>query len=50
MLAGELDSANTEGMCRYNMWLDGWKKSCDEVKAMFGVDVSVDLRGVENET
>ena len=26
------------------MWLDGWKKSCADVKKMFGVDVSVNWR------
>lgn len=50
MLTGELDSSNAEGQSRYKMWLDGWKKSCDDVKAMFGVDVSVRLRGGDNET
>ena len=50
MLTGELDSSNTEGLSRYKMWLDGWRKSCEDVKAMFGVDVSVRLRGDEDET
>lgn len=50
MLTGELDSSNMEGLSRYKMWMDGWKKSCQNVKDMFGVDVSVELRGVENET
>lgn len=49
MLTGELDSSNTEGQSRYKMWLDGWRKSCNDVKTMFGVDVSVRLRGVDNE-
>ena len=26
------------------MWLDGWQKSCADVKKMFGVDVSVNWR------
>ena len=26
------------------MWLDGWKKSCADVKKMFGVEVSVNWR------
>lgn len=50
MLTGELDSSNTEGQSRYKMWLDGWRKSCEDVKAMFGVDVSVRLRGGNGET
>lgn len=50
MLTGELDSSNTEGQCRYKMWLDGWRKSCKDVKSMFGVDVSVRLRGAEDAT
>ena len=49
MLTGELDNSNTEGQIRYKMWLDGWRKSCEDVKAMFGVDVSVRLRGVDYE-
>ena len=49
MLTGEIDSSNTEGQSRYKMWLDGWKKSCNEVKTMFDVDVSVRLRGGDNE-
>lgn len=49
MLTGELDSSNTEGQSRYKMWLDGWRKSCKDVKDMFGVDVSVELRGDDNE-
>ena len=50
MLTGELDSSNTEGQSRYKMWLDGWKKSCADAKNMFGIDVSVRLRGDGNET
>ena len=50
MLTGELDSSNTEGQSRYKMWLDGWRKSCEDVKSMFGVCVSVELRGDDNET
>ena len=50
MLTGELDSSNTEGQSRYKMWLDGWKKSCTDVKNMFGIDVAVRLRGDDNET
>ena len=31
------------------MWLDGWKKSCDDVKKMFDVEVSVNWRHNPNE-
>lgn len=50
MLTGELDSTNTEGQSCYKMWLDGWLKSCEDVKAMFDVDVSVRLRGDNDAT
>ena len=26
------------------MWLDGWKKSCTDVRKMYGVDVNVNWR------
>ena len=31
------------------MWLDGWQKSCSDVKKMFGVEVSVNWRHNPNE-
>ena len=44
MITSEAESNDVETSTRMEMWLDGWKKSCSDVKKMFGVDVSVNWR------
>ena len=44
MITSEAESNDVETSTRMEMWLDGWKKSCNDVKKMFGVDVSVNWR------
>ena len=44
MISSEAESNDVETSTRMEMWLDGWKKSCDDVKKMFGVEVSVNWR------
>ena len=44
MITSEAESNDTETSTRMEMWLDGWKKSCEDVKKMFGVSVSVNWR------
>ena len=44
MITSEAESNDTETSTRIEMWLDGWKKSCEDVKKMFGVNVSVEWR------
>ena len=44
MITSETESNDVETSTRMEMWLDGWKKSCDAVKKMFNVDVSVNWR------
>ena len=44
MITSEAESNDTETSTRVEMWLDGWKKSCEDVKKMFGVNVSVEWR------
>lgn len=50
MLTSEVENMRVERSARYGMWLDGWKRSCEETRKMFGVDISVELReGTPNE-
>lgn len=49
MISSEAESNNVETSTRMEMWLDGWKKSCADVKKMFGVDVRVNWRHDPNE-
>ena len=44
MITSEAESNDVETSTRMEMWLDGWKKSCSDVKEMFGVKVNVDWR------
>lgn len=44
MISSEAESNNVEAFSRAEMWLEGWKDTCDRVKRMFGIDVSVDWR------
>ena len=44
MISSEAESNDVDTSTRMEMWLDGWKKSCADVKKMFGVDVSVNWR------
>lgn len=44
MISSEAESNDVETSTRMEMWLDGWQKSCADVKKMFGVDVSVNWR------
>ena len=44
MISSAAESNDVETSTRMEMWLDGWKKSCGEVKKMFDVDVSVNWR------
>jgi hypothetical protein len=49
MISSEAERNDVETSTRMEMWLDGWKKSCSDVKKMFGVDVSVNWRHDPNE-
>ena len=49
MISSEAESNDVETSTRMEMWLDGWKKSCADVKKMFGVEVSVNWRHNPNE-
>ena len=44
MITSEAESNDVETSTRMEMWLDGWKKSCEDVRKMFDVDVSVNWR------
>ena len=44
MITSEAESNDVETRTRMEMWLEGWQKSCVDVKKMFGVDVSVNWR------
>lgn len=44
MISSEAESNDVETSTRMEMWLDGWQKSCADVKKMFSVDVSVNWR------
>ena len=49
MISSEAESNDVETSTRMEMWLDGWQKSCADVKKMFDVDVSVNWRHNPNE-
>lgn len=49
LVSDEATSTREESKSRMEMWLDSWKKSCEKVKKMFGVEVSVDWRYKEKE-
>lgn len=43
-IVDEVNANNEEIFCRADMWLEGLQRTCNEVREMFGVDVSVDWR------
>lgn len=44
MITDEVNMNNTETNCLSDLWLENMKLCCDEVNAMFGVDMSVEKR------
>lgn len=44
MLTSEVENMRVERSARYAMWMDGWKRSCEDTRKMFGVEISVELR------
>lgn len=44
LITDEVNANNAETYTRCSLWLDSLQQGCAEVKAMFGVDVSVDWR------
>lgn len=43
-VAGEVDANDFETRSRQELWLQELKKSCEETRNMFGIDISVDWR------
>lgn len=44
LVTDEVNANNVETAIRCEMWLDEIKKSCEETRSMFGIDISVDWR------
>ena len=44
LVTDEVNANNVETATRCELWLDELKKSCDDTKAMFGIDISVEWR------
>lgn len=44
LVTDEVNANNVETATRCELWLDELKKGCNETKAMFGIDISVDWR------
>ena len=44
LVTDEVNANNVETATRCELWLESLKKGCDDVRAMFGVDISVDWR------
>lgn len=44
LITDEVNANNVETASKCELWLESLKKSCDEARAMFGIDISVDWR------
>ena len=44
LVTDEVNANNVETATRCELWLDELKKSCEDTKAMFGIDISVEWR------
>ena len=49
MITDEVNANNIETITRCELWLEQLKKSAEETKAMFGINVSVDWRHDQEE-
>lgn len=43
-IVDEVNANNVETLSRADMWMEGWKKSCEEAREKYGIEISVDWR------
>ena len=48
MLTDEVNANNIETYSKVSLWLDEMKRSCEKVRNMFGIDISVKLRDYDD--
>lgn len=44
LITAEVDANNVETISTVDDWMEGWQRSCDAARTMFGVEISVDWR------